>query len=38
MSAKNEAGTAAAISTIPAPSTGASAKDEAATAATISGP
>ena len=33
VSAKNEAGTAAAISTIPAPSAGASAKDEAATAA-----
>ena len=35
VSAKNEAGTAAAISTIPAPSAGASAKDEAATAASI---
>ena len=35
VSAKNEAGTAAAISTIPAPSAGTSAKDEAATAAAV---
>lgn len=35
VSAKNEAGTAAAISSIPAPSEGVAAKDEAATAAAI---
>ena len=35
VSAKNEAGTAAAISTIPAPSAGVSAKNEAGTAAAI---